>query len=196
MRGRIPGKGNRVAQAQRQEPQREIVWTGHHVSMWKRGHWEYAVRNTARPAVGIVAVTSDDSVVLVEQYRPPVGERVIEIPAGLVGDLDDHEEESLMEAAKRELFEETGYTAERWIHMGGGYSSPGLTDETIELFFADGLRKEGPGGGDDQEEIRIHEVPWNQLHDWLGRNGAQLDLKLLAGIRLAERHRESRSNDG
>jgi 8-oxo-dGTP pyrophosphatase MutT (NUDIX family) len=85
------------------------VYEGRHLSMFNRGGWEYAKRNTARPAVGIVAVTDDGKVVLVEQHRPPVGRNVIELPAGLSGDIAGSEEETLLEAAQRELLEETGY---------------------------------------------------------------------------------------
>jgi ADP-ribose pyrophosphatase len=172
---------------------KQAVWTGRHLSMLLQGHWEYATRNTKRPAVGVVAVTGEDCLVLVEQFRPPVGRTVIEIPAGLAGDIDGSEDESLLAAARRELLEETGYTAGQWTHLGSGYSSPGLTDEQIELFLAEDLRKVGPGGGDAQESILVHEVPWQQLHQWLEACGARLDLKLLAGIQLAEQQRKRRA---
>ncbi|MEM7699899.1 MAG: NUDIX hydrolase, partial [Verrucomicrobiota bacterium] len=70
--------------------------------------WEYATRSNAKGCVAILAETDDKRVVLVEQFRPPVGKRVIELPAGLAGDIPLQEEEPLVVAAKRELKEETG----------------------------------------------------------------------------------------
>jgi ADP-ribose pyrophosphatase len=172
--------------------ERRIVWTGRHLSMADRGGWEYATRNTNKPAVGIVAITDDCRVVLVEQFRPPVGRMVIELPAGLAGDVTGAEQESLIDAAQRELIEETGYRAARWTELTHGYSSPGLTDESIVLFLAEGLTKVGAGGGDDSEDIALHEVPLEQVFQWLDQKGCRADLKLLAGLYVAESLLKSR----
>ncbi|QDS99225.1 NUDIX hydrolase [Adhaeretor mobilis] len=161
------------------------VYEGRHLSMVRRGHWEFATRNTKKPAVGIVAITDQMNVVLVEQFRPPVGRKVVELPAGLAGDIPGSENEALVEAAKRELLEESGYTASEWTDLGSGYSSPGLTDESIVLFLARGLEKTGPGGGDESEDIIVHEVPWTGVVAWLQRREAKADLKLLAGLYAA-----------
>ena len=91
----------------------EVKWQGRFVRACTRGKWEFATRNTKRPAVGIVALTADDKVVLVEQSRPVVNEALIELPAGLAGDIVGAKQEPLLEAAKRELLEETGYAASR-----------------------------------------------------------------------------------
>ena len=162
------------------------VYEGQHLSMARRGHWEFATRNTKKPAVGIVAITDSQHVVLVEQYRPPVGRKVVELPAGLAGDIQGLENEALIEAAKRELLEETGYTANEWTELGSGYSSPGLTDESIVLFLASGLQKTGPGGGDESEDIVIHEMRVDEVSCWLAENNHSADLKLLAGLYLAQ----------
>jgi ADP-ribose pyrophosphatase len=169
----------------------QILWAGRHLSMASRGGWEYVKRNTKRPAVGIVAVTDDELIVLVEQFRPPVGQPVVELPAGLAGDVAGAEQESLVEAAKRELLEETGYTAHRWTELGRSFSSPGLTDEAIVLFLAEGLTKSESGGGDESETITIHTVPIDGVLQWLADNNLQPDLKLLAGLYIAQRHRSS-----
>jgi ADP-ribose pyrophosphatase len=167
----------------------KIIWEGRHLSILARGAWEYATRNTQRPAVGIVAVTADSKVVLVEQYRPPVNLTVIELPAGLAGDIVGAEHESLVEAAKRELLEETGYSASQWTELASGYSSPGLTDESIVLFLAEGLTKQGLGGGDTGESITVHEIPLDRVLEWLAEHGHSADLKLLAGLYAAQQHR-------
>ena len=164
---------------------------GRHLSMRSRGGWEYATRNIARSAVGIVAFTEAGNVVLVEQHRPPVVQNVIELPAGLSGDVVGKEDEALLEAAKRELLEETGYVAERWTELLTGYSSPGLTDESITLFLAEGLKKAGPGGGDKSEGISVHEVPQDDVLAWLKSKTAVADLKLLAGLFAASEHLRS-----
>ena len=162
------------------------VYAGRHLSMVVRGDWEFATRNTKRPSVGIVAITSAGKVVLVEQYRPPVSRPVVELPAGLAGDVSGAEDEALVEAAKRELLEETGYVAARWTELGSGYTSPGLTDESIVLFLAQGLTKQSAGGGDGSEQITIHEIPLDAVAGWLHANELSLDLKLLAGLYAAQ----------
>ncbi|MFO0915877.1 MAG: NUDIX hydrolase [Pirellulales bacterium] len=164
------------------------VYEGRHLSMRNRGGWEYVSRNTSKPAVGIVAVTDEGSVLLVEQHRPPVERTVMELPAGLSGDIPGREDEALLEAAKRELLEETGYSADRWTELATGYSSPGLTDESITLFLAEGLRREAPGGGDGDEHIVVHEVPLAEVLPWLTKRRAIVDLKLLAGLFAANEY--------
>lgn len=163
-----------------------MVYAGRHLSMVVRGDWEFATRNTKRPSVGIVAITDAGNVVLVEQYRPPVSGPVVELPAGLAGDVAGAEDEVLLEAAKRELLEETGYAAAKWVELGEGYSSPGLTDESIVLFLAQGLTKQSAGGGDGSEQITIHEIPLDAVAGWLHANELSLDLKLLAGLYAAQ----------
>jgi ADP-ribose pyrophosphatase len=160
--------------------------------MLARGRWEFVTRNTTRPAVGIVAITDDGKVVLVEQYRPPVARNVVEIPAGLTGDIEGSEDEALVEAAKRELMEETGYAAKHWTQLGGGYSSPGLTDESIVLFLAEGLERRHAGGGDENEQITVHEVAWDGVVTWLNERNVRVDLKLLAGLYAAQHHMSTR----
>lgn len=173
------------------------LFAGSHLSVMARGHWEFVTRKTRTPTVGIVAITNDNRVVLVEQYRLPVGQSVIELPAGLSGDIVGLENESSLESAKRELLEETGYEAAKWTELTTGYSSPGLTDESIVLFLAEGLTKRTLGGGDATEAITIHEVPLEGVMGWLASKGAHADLKLLAGLYAVQEYRKQRgSSDG
>jgi ADP-ribose pyrophosphatase len=174
---------------EKEEPQ--IVYHGRHLSMKKTGKWEYATRHTPSPAVGIVAITDDNRVLLVEQFRVPVGRTVIELPAGLTGDVAGSESETLLDAAKRELFEETGYRAERWTELGVGYSSPGLTDEATMLFLAEQIKKHGEAEGDGSESITVHEVPFDDVPRWLTQHKAVADWKLFAGLFAAEKLRGS-----
>ena len=163
----------------------QTAWKGKYLSLLVQGTWEYVSRIPGRPGVGIVAVTEDRRLVLVQQHRIPVGRPVIELPAGLVGDLPGSEEEPLLEAAQRELWEETGYRASQWRELDRLYASPGLTDESLVLFLAQGLQRVGPGGGDGQESIVVHELALEDVLSWLRRNDYAADLKVLAGLHLA-----------
>ena len=175
-----------------QEITSQTLYAGRHVTMFGRGGWEFVSRNTRRPAVGIVAITDDERIVLVEQFRPPVGRRVVELPAGLAGDILGQEGEPLLSAAQRELLEETGYAASRWTELGVGYSSPGLTDESVVLFLAEGLQRQGSGGGDGTESITILEAPLANIAHWLTTHGLAVDLKLWAGLFAAQEVRRAR----
>src|SRR6476469_7394985 len=89
---------------------REILYEGPWLRLVRRGHWESCERTHGQGmAVIIVACTPQDDVLFVEQYRVPLGARTIEMPAGLVG--DDHATDTLEDAARRELIEETGWKA-------------------------------------------------------------------------------------
>jgi ADP-ribose pyrophosphatase len=168
----------------------EIVAETPHVRLLQRGRWSYVQRNNTTGAVCVVAVTPEDELVLVEQYRPPVDGPVIELPAGLVGDLDGHEGETPEAAAGRELNEETGYEAERLERWIAGVSSAGLCDEVVTLFRAAGIRKVGQGGGDSSEAITVHKVPLSRLEDWLAERqagGAAVDFRVYVALYAALR---------
>ena len=163
----------------------ETLHAGRHLSLVRRGHWEFATRHGATGVVGLVAVTDDAKMVLVEQTRPPLGKRVIELPAGLSGDIAGEESESLITAAKRELLEETGYEAQDVRMLTEGPSSAGLTDEMISFFMMSGLTKTGAGGGDASEDIVVHEIPLAGLPEWLEerrRAGWAIDPKIFVGL--------------
>lgn len=161
----------------------ETMWEGRFIAAKRRGRWEYVSRSRGIRAAVIVAIDEGPDgrhVLLVDQYRVPLGKRCIELPAGLVG--DDGENEHSADAAKRELEEETGYLAGRVEDLGEYYSSPGMVSESFTLFRAHDLQKTGDGGGVDGEDILVHRVPLNGLPDWIAaRRGAgyAMDVKLL-----------------
>lgn len=165
----------------------EVIARGRHICLVKRGHWEYVQRQNITGIVGIVPVTEDGKLVLVEQYRPPVASRVVELPAGLVGDVPGEESESFETAARRELLEETGYEASNMVRLVEGVISPGLSDEQITFFQATGLKKAGAGGGDGSEDIIVHEVAVAAVLPWLARcreRDVLVDLKVYIAMPL------------
>lgn len=148
--------------------------------------WEYVTRTHATGVVGIIAVNDEEQLVLVEQYRAPVAVKVLELPAGLVGDSAP---ESFQEAAHRELLEETGYTAESIEPLFSGPSSAGLADEVVHLVRAHGLRQTQPGGGIEGESIVVHKVPLQGLksfiEDFEASNG-MVDFKVRLAAHLVK----------
>jgi ADP-ribose pyrophosphatase len=133
----------------------EIVWQGKFVTAKRRGRWEYVGRARNIRAAVILA-TVDGDVLLVEQYRVPLGKNCLELPAGLIG--DDAEGEDDLVAAGRELEEETGYRAGKLADLGTFYSSPGMVSESFTLVRATELEQTGPGGGVEGENITVHRV--------------------------------------
>jgi len=159
----------------------EIMATGRFMRMIKRGRWEYVERHNAEGAVAIIATTDANELILVEQPRVPLDQRCIELPAGLAGDSDDDRGEALIDAARRELLEEAGYEAATIEHLFTVATSPGLTNETIDLFRATGLTRAHEGGGVDHEDITVHLVPIAQVDDWLKSRaaaGQAIDVKV------------------
>lgn len=159
-------------------------YLGRYLNFVERGSWEFVTRSNAHAVAVLVAVTPQREIVLVEQYRKPVGARVVELPAGLVGDLDDPDE-PVLEAAGRELIEETGFEADHLELLMECPTSSGMTDEIISFVLARGLRRVGPGGGDDSEDIETHLVPLAEADRWLEAkqaDGLLLDPKLFTAL--------------
>ncbi len=136
----------------------EMMWAGNYITAKRRGKWEYAGRPHGIRAAAILAKDEDGRLILVAQYRVPLGRECLEIPAGLVGDGEGEEGEDATAAARRELEEETGYRAETMEVLGDFYSSPGMVSESFTLLRATGLTRIGPGGGTAGEDITVHHV--------------------------------------
>jgi ADP-ribose pyrophosphatase len=167
------------------DAKKELLYSGRHIQMVKVHNWEFADRPNISGIVAIAAATEEGEVLLVEQFRPPVGKRVLELPAGLAGDISGSEKEELAEAARRELLEETGYDAEQMIYLTEGPPSAGITSEVVTFFRAEKLRCTGHGGGDASESITVHKVPLAIAEEWLDqqrRGGKLVDPKVYAGL--------------
>ena len=174
----------------------ETVYEGKWLRMKRRGHWEYCERTHGRNgmAVIIIAVTPQDEVLFVEQYRVPLQQRTIEMPAGLVGDQDG--EDTLEMAAARELLEETGWQASHVEVLMEGPTSSGMSSEMIAFCRATGLARVHAGGGDETEDITVHEVPVDEAARWLTSKMAEgyaMDPKLWAGLWFVERNPDGTS---
>jgi ADP-ribose pyrophosphatase len=163
--------------------EKQTIWEGRFLRVVAHDGWEYVERRGITGIVLIVPVTDDGKVVLIEQYRIPVAARVIEMPAGLVGDDAGYEDEAEEAAARRELLEETGYEAGKMERLFDGVVSAGLSDERLSFYLATGCRKVGAGCGDGSEDITVHEVPLEEAFDWVAtrcRAGATVDAKAMA----------------
>ena len=157
----------------------EVMWEGKFVRTIKRGRWEYVSRTGSVNAVVILA-EHEGKVILIDQYRVPVGKRCLELPAGLVGDEDP--DATVEGTAVKELEEETGYTAERIEMLGQFQSSPGMLSEAFTLVRAHGLRKIGDGGGTEHEDINVHLVAREDIPAFVAarrEEGMSIDVKLL-----------------
>jgi len=161
-----------------------IHYQGRFLGLQERDHWEYAYRTNASGVVVMVPVTDTGELVLVEQYRIPVSNRVMELPAGLAGDTGNRDED-LKTAAQRELIEETGYRAGFLDELLTCPSTPGMSDEIITIYFAGGLERVGAGGGNGDEDIIVHHVPLESASQWLTArmaDGIMIDPKIYAGL--------------
>ncbi len=147
--------------------------------------WEALERVGCEGVIAIVPVTKEGEVVLIRQFRPPVNNNVVELPAGLIdrGELPE-------EAAARELLEETGYEPEELIFLARGPLSSGSSREILTVYLAKGLRFRGIGKRDEAEDIEVVKVPLDDIYEKLSRlyeEGNFVDLKILGLIEMAKR---------
>lgn len=163
----------------------ETLHQGKFLKLSRQGRWEYVSRVQASGAVHILAVTADDELLMVEQYRVPMGCEVLELPAGIVGDEDGGQDETAEAAAMRELLEETGYRAQRIETLYSGPSSPGMASEIVTVVRAFGLERIAQGGGVGGEAIRVLRVPLAGVRGWLAARAAEgrhIDHKVYAAL--------------
>lgn len=168
----------------------EIRWQGKFITAKTRGRWEYVARARGIRAAVILAI-DEGEVVLVEQFRVPLGKPCLELPAGLIGDDEGEDGEHALGAAQRELEEETGYQAANWTILGEFYSSPGMVSESFTMLKATGLTRTGPGGGVNGENIVVHRVKLAELEAFIAERrekGSGIDVRLLMllGARLID----------
>lgn len=162
-----------------EEPE-QTVWQGKFITAKVKGKWEFVSRSRGIKAAVILAIDAENHVILVEQFRVPLGRPCIELPAGLIGDHGENEDAT--DAAARELEEETGYRAARMESLGEFYSSPGMVSESFTLLRAHDLTKVGPGGGVDGEDITVHRVPITGIGQFITESRARglgIDVRLL-----------------
>ena len=160
-------------------PPAELMWEGKFVRAFRRVNWEYASRARDIRAVVILA-EHDGRMILVSQPRVAPDCHCVELPAGLVGDQDPNA--TIEATAIKELEEETGFTAERVERLGDFYSSPGMLAEAFTLVRVHGVRRIGEGGGDENEDIKVHLVARADIANFLEQKRAEgfgIDVKLL-----------------
>ncbi len=181
-----------------------LAYTGEHlhffdVSHGSGQHWEYVSRAKSGGGVTIVAITGQHQVLLIEQYRPPLGKRSIEFPAGLVGDEPGAEAETVEEAVRRELKNETTLDCGKISRLANGSLLPGITDETNAFCLAEVEGLPGTistsfelplkGGNARENEVIpvIYAVPLDKVVPWLEQQkteGKEIDLRIYAGLFL------------
>ncbi|WMJ81873.1 NUDIX hydrolase [Clostridium sp. MB40-C1] len=127
--------------------------------------------------VAILAYKTDDTIILVEQFRSPIEKNLLEIPAGKLEKGEDIET-----CCRRELEEETGYKAGRITFLGKIVTSPGFCDECIYIFKAEDLY-EGQIGGDEDEFINLYEVEVEKVKDMI-KKGEIIDAKTISAFML------------
>ena len=162
-----------------------VEWRGKYLEVRREGTWEFAARAREIGAAVILAITDAREIVLVEQWRVPLGRATIELPAGLVG--DEAGGETPADSAARELTEETGFVAAVLDDLGEYATSPGMTSETFHLFRARGLTRQHAGGGTAGEAIVVHVIALAGLAAWLDdkrRDACAIDSRLLVALAL------------
>ena len=166
----------------------KTIAEGKYLGLYQAGSWEFAKRPNSTACVGILPILNKEDIILIEQFRIPTQSRVIEIPAGLVGDEPEFVDESLAETANRELIEETGYTG-KITPLIASPTSAGMTPELTHLFAATELTKVGDGGGVAGEDITVHIVPLAFIDTFLAEkeaDGCLIDFKIQASLWIAQ----------
>ncbi|MEM6683455.1 MAG: NUDIX hydrolase [Pseudomonadota bacterium] len=166
----------------------KTLGAGKYLHLVANDRWEWARRPAEHDAACIIATDTHSALILVEQFRHPLGTNTIELPAGLVGDEAGKQHEGILTAAARELREETGYESKDWRFLMRAASSAGLTSETPAIVAARNCYKTGPGGGVDDENITVHVVARDGAEAWIAektQNGCIFDARVYVGLAVA-----------
>lgn len=142
-----------------------IIACANHLCLMQKNGWEYCQRIKGQGAVVIAATTTKKELILIEQYRAPLGNYVLELPAGIIGDNDPNED--LLTAAYRELLEETGYEAHNYRELVSGPSSAGMSTEIYTLIHADKAKKTREPNLDIDENIINHLIPLDEALNFI-----------------------------
>jgi ADP-ribose pyrophosphatase len=168
------------------------IYEGEMLDVYRKGNREYMVRKSCTGVVVIIAVNDEGELILTEQYRTSVDKRVLELPAGLVADTSERKNETLEEAAKRELLEETGYEALAIRQIAEGPISSGISNEVITFFYAEHLIKKHEGGGDSSENITVNKTSLQDAERFIAQKMAEnkllIDPKLYIGLYFARKY--------
>ena len=151
------------------------LFEGNKLLVFERDGWEFVERKKGKEAVAVIALTDDDQLILVEQFRKPVGARVIDVPAGLVG--DDGEDDPAR-TAKKELEEETGFVTDDVTFLAKSPTSPGITSEQVSFYRAGSVRR----SGEPEEGIELHLVPRASAAEWLRNRESLIDAKVWSAL--------------
>lgn len=164
----------------------KVLGEGRFVRLLQDKDYEFAERKGCTGVISVVAVTDQGELVFVEQYRPALGCRTIELVAGLAGDEGP---ESMEEAARRELLEEAGYDAPSLELLLVGPSAGGISTSRVHFYLARGAVKAHAGGGVADENITVHVVSASEAHGWIQaqsqRGDLMVDPKVFMGIAVA-----------
>lgn len=153
------------------------VWVGSRVRQFKM---------VDHPGAAAILVVKDGLVLFVEQYRPAAGRNMLEIPAGTI-----QRNESPLDCARRELREETGYSADNWETLGHLYPTPGYTNEVLHIFFASGLTKGEQRLEAGEEDIKVRWIPLEEVEEMIDKgeiNDAKTIIAVFKYVRRMRQH--------
>ena len=176
----------------------KILHEGKFLRLMAKDGWEYIQRTNCDGIAVIVALTRDRRLLLVQQYRLPVGADVLELPAGLIDDGMGPLGESGLEAARRELLEETGYASDNWRLVFQGPGGAGASSDILKFYLALDAEKRREPGGDPSENITVHAVPVESVPSWIAGQQAQgrpADPKIYAGLYFLALYNKDSADD-